>query len=123
MPIKTVLKIIHFNTIIKTMRHFLGSVGVRGYGSVRGPFFTKHPCIWNTGSCAQANRPVFKVVRNVELFNRRLFCHIYLYFSSIFAFFCFQIIPKLTRYVELSIFRQIYAMNTLRFSNFVIIAE
>ena len=54
--------------------------------------------------------------------NRRLFCHIYLYFSSIFAFFCFQIIPKLTGYVELSIFRQIYAMNTFRFSNFVIIA-
>ena len=24
------------------MKHFLGSVGVRG--SVRGPFFTRHPC-------------------------------------------------------------------------------
>ena len=62
-----------------------------------------------------------KVVRNVELFNRRLFCQMYFFLH--FAFFCFQIFSKLTGYVELSIFRQIYAMNTLRFSNFVIIAE
>ena len=33
-------KMIHFNIIIKSMRHFLGSIGVRG--SVRGPFFTRH---------------------------------------------------------------------------------
>ena len=32
--------IIHFIIIIKNMKHFLGSVGVRG--SVRGPFFTRH---------------------------------------------------------------------------------
>ena len=34
------LKKIHFNIIIKNMRRFLGSVGVRGY--VRGLFFTIH---------------------------------------------------------------------------------
>ena len=41
MAFKTILKMIHFNIIIKSMRHFLGSVGVRG--SVRGPFCTRHP--------------------------------------------------------------------------------
>ena len=40
MAIKRVFKMIHFNIIIKSMRYFLGSVGVRG--SVRGPFFTRH---------------------------------------------------------------------------------
>ena len=39
--IKTILKNdTFFSILIKSMRHFLGSVGVRG--SVRGPFFTKH---------------------------------------------------------------------------------
>ena len=42
--------------------------------------------------------------------------------TSIFSFilhsFCFQIIPKLIRYVKLSIFRQIYFMNTLKFTNY-----
>ena len=31
--------IIYFNIIIKNMKHFLGSVEVRGF--VRGPFFTR----------------------------------------------------------------------------------
>ena len=40
--IKTILKNdTFFSIIIKSVRHFLGSVGVRG--SVRGPFFTRHP--------------------------------------------------------------------------------
>ena len=38
------IKMIPFNIIIKSMRHFLGSVGVRG--SVRGPFFTRHHLAW-----------------------------------------------------------------------------
>ena len=37
---KIVLKMIHFSIIIKSMRHFLGSVMVRG--SVKGLFFTRH---------------------------------------------------------------------------------
>ena len=41
LAVKTILKMIHFSSIIESMRHFLGSVGVRG--SVRGPFFTRHP--------------------------------------------------------------------------------
>ena len=40
MAIKPVLKMIHFNTIIESMRHFLGSIRVFGY--VRGPIFTRH---------------------------------------------------------------------------------
>ena len=45
MAIKTILKNDHFNILIKSMRHSLGSVGVRG--SVRGLFFTKHlPHTW-----------------------------------------------------------------------------
>ena len=39
MAIKTILKN-DTNIIIESMRHFLGSVIVRG--SVRGPFFTRH---------------------------------------------------------------------------------
>ena len=46
MVIKTNLKMIHFNIIIKSRRHFLGSVGVRE--SVRGPFFTRHPFIFSS---------------------------------------------------------------------------
>ena len=49
------------------MRHFLGSVGVRG--SVRGPFFTRHPlflffvnefmcdCVQNTAADAAKRKP------------------------------------------------------------------
>ena len=39
-PSKQSQIIIHFNIIIKNMKHFLGSIEIRG--SVRGPFFTRH---------------------------------------------------------------------------------
>ena len=38
---KQSLKMIHFKIIIKSTRHFLGSLGV--CGSVRGPYFTRRP--------------------------------------------------------------------------------
>ena len=45
LAVKTILKMIHFSSIIKSMRHFLGSVGV--HGSVRGQFLpdTPFPCV------------------------------------------------------------------------------
>ena len=58
--IKTILKMIHFNIIIKSMRHFMESVGV--CWSVSGPFFTRHPIYCTVIVCCPVDTSMFKVL-------------------------------------------------------------